>query len=108
MTCFEPSGRLIVPMRLSARPSPGAGSSTVIRGGQAKAQPPAQLETLRSSLVNRYSERPAASIRMVPKAPFSMAFTGALVYVAPPSVVTTNQTPPTSCPMVSPGFSSLA
>ena len=96
MTCLEPSARAVVPMRAAETPSPGAGSSMVIRGGQANAQPPAQLDTLGSSLVNWYRERPDASIRITPRSPFSEALTGALVYAAPPSVVTTNQTPPTS------------
>ena len=61
--------------RLEFTPSPAEGSPSAIRGGQAAAHPPEQLETLRASLVNRYRVMPLASTRWLPKDPWLLTST---------------------------------
>ena len=56
-----------MPSRPAETSSSATGSPTVIKGGQAVAQPPKQLDLFLSSTVKRYNVRPLASARMVPR-----------------------------------------
>jgi hypothetical protein len=60
---LEPSERVIVARSLAVAPAPAVGAPAVVSGGQAVAQAPAQVDLVLVSEPNRYSERPALSVR---------------------------------------------
>ena len=58
-----PSERVIVPRSLAVAPAPAVGAPVVVSGGHAVAHAPEQVDFVLVSEPNRYSERPALSVR---------------------------------------------